>query len=428
MNSYSIEYKLEVIAQAKRTSISEASRRFKIDRKRIREWIQNEQKLGASNKKRKRLLGGGRSVKLEDIDSQLVEWINNERAGGLRVSRKRIQRKALELYDKEENKTESFCASDGWLFKFLRRNHFSLRRSTTIAQKMPEDVKQRVMNYILFVDGLKDNCSYRASAVGAADETAIWIDPIQNTTVEKIGAKSVPVFSCGFHKTKVTVMLCAKSDGTKIAPFIVLKGKKLPDELKNFRGAVIVLSSNGWMNEETTIQWLDKSWGAFAFGRRLLSWDSFRSHKTPLVKKKLDALRTDVAMIPGGCTGILQAPDVSWNKPFKAAYVEQYEKWLQEQGCKEENRTSAGNQRSPSKFLLCKWVVEAWKTVSSSIIIKSFKICALTTKPNGSEDNEIHAVKLMNILDELQEERQNNACYNIEEDVFSSTDDDLSDD
>ena len=122
-------------------------------------------------------------------------------------------------------------------------------------------------------------------------------------------------------------MLCAKSDGTKIAPFIVLKGKKLPDELKNFRGASIVLSSNGWMNEETTIQWLDKSWGAFAFGRRLLSWDSFRSHKTPLVKKKLDALRTDVAMIPGGCTGILQAPDVSWNKPFKAAYVEQ---WLQE--------------------------------------------------------------------------------------------------
>ena len=118
-------------------------------------------------------------------------------------------------------------------------------------------------------------------------------------------------------------------------------------------------------------------------------------------------------MIPGGCTGISQAPDVSWNKPFKAACVEQYEKWLQEQGCKEEIRTSAGNPRPPSKVFLCKWVVEAQKTVSPSIIIKSFKIYALTTKLDGSEDNEIHAVKLLNILDELQEEKQNDVRYNI---------------
>ena len=308
--------------------------------------MKNEQKLSECSKSRKRLSGGGRPVKFEGIDIQLVEWINNERAEGLRVSRKRIQRKAMELYDEQENKTESFCASDGWLFKFLQRNHFSLRRRTTIAQKIPEDVKQKVMNYILFVDGLKDNCAYRASAVGAADETAIWIDPIQNTTIDKIGAKSIPIFSCGYHKAKLTVMLSAKSDGNKTAPFIVLKGKKLPDELKNFHGAEIVLSPNGWMNEETTMQWIDKSWGAFAFGRRLLSWDSFRCHKTTLVKKKLASLRTDVAMIPGGCTGILQAPDVSWNKPFKAAYVEFYEKWLQEKGSKPENRTAAGNPRT----------------------------------------------------------------------------------
>ena len=187
MKAYSIQHKLDVVAQAKRTSLSEASRRFKIDRKRIREWMKNEQKLSECSKSRKRSSGGGRSVKFEGIDIQLVEWINNERAEGLRLSRKRIQRKAMELYDEQENKTESFCASDGWLFKFLQRKHFSLRRRTTIAQKIPEDVKQKVMNYILFVDGLKDNCAYRASAVGAADETAIWIDPIQNTTIDKIG-------------------------------------------------------------------------------------------------------------------------------------------------------------------------------------------------------------------------------------------------
>ncbi len=39
-------------------------------------------------------------------------------------------------------------------------------------------------------------------------------------------------------------------------------------------------------------------------------------------------MNTDTAVIPGGCTGLVQAPDVSWNKPFKAAVRTQYEDWL----------------------------------------------------------------------------------------------------
>ena len=69
-------------------------------------------------------------------------------------------------------------------------------------------------------------------------------------------------------------------------------------------------------------------WGRLSFRRRLLCWDAFRCHRTAAVKQKLSKLRTDMAMIPAGCTGIIQAPDVSWNKPFKAHYRELYEAWL----------------------------------------------------------------------------------------------------
>ena len=36
---------------------------------------------------------------------------------------------------------------------------------------------------------------------------------------------------------------------------------------------------------------------------------------------------TDLVIIPGGCTSILQAPDISCNKPFKGKYTELWNEW-----------------------------------------------------------------------------------------------------
>ena len=49
--------------------------------------------------------------------------------------------------------------------------------------------------------------------------------------------------------------------------------------------------------------------------------------------------------IPGGCTKYIQAPDVCWNKPFKANGTEMYDQWLSEEGLNLE--TSAGNLTPP---------------------------------------------------------------------------------
>ena len=39
--------------------------------------------------------------------------------------------------------------------------------------------------------------------------------------------------------------------------------------------------------------------------------------------------KIDQAIIPGGCTKFIQAPDVVWNKPFKAVCTEKYNQSLQ---------------------------------------------------------------------------------------------------
>lgn len=425
LRAFSIEEKLQAVKTAKAQSKRAAARTHNVCVKRIREWCKQENELRAVKKKNlKRLPGGGRPLKCERMEEQLITWIESQRKLSLRVSRQMIQRKAIEVLfggapDDEKENTE-FTASDGWLTKFLKRNHFSLRKRTTIAQKTPEDIAEKVISYIIFVEGLRRNCAYRSSAIGAADETAVWIDPLQDFTIEKVGTKTVSLFSTGNQKAKFTVTLAAMADGNKLPPLIVLKGKIMPAELKNFRGAIITMSKNGWMNEDTTLEWLTKVWGSFSFGRRLLAWDAYRCHKTPAVKAELKKMRTDAAVIPGGCTSLLQAPDVCWNKTFKAHYVQLYEEWVNSVGCTFENRTISGNPRPPSKLVLCQWVVEAWKLVPKELIVKSFLICGLTSRLDGSNDDEIRSVSELGLQRRLKTARESTQLRDIENEVSSS--------
>lgn len=49
----------------------------------------------------------------------------------------------------------------------------------------------------------------------------------------------------------------------------------------------------------------------------LLVWDMFRSHRTDGVKRRMNESNTDLAVIPGGLTSLVQPLDFSINKPFK---------------------------------------------------------------------------------------------------------------
>ena len=89
-------------------------------------------------------------------------------------------------------------------------------------------------------------------------------------------------------------------------------------------------------------------------------------------------------MVPGGCTKYVQAPDVSWNKPFKAYCTEKYDEWLEAEGIHQE--TDGGNLKPPPRRTIVNWILDSWNQPSSEIICKSFKACALTSAIDGSDD------------------------------------------
>ena len=158
---------------------------------------------------------------------------------------------------------------------------------------------------------------------------------VSNTTVDVVGKKTVSMKTTGHEKCCETTGLAAKGDGTNLKPFIVFKGgKRDVEKLKKEYGNkfVIASSTNRWMDTDLRLSWANTVLGQFSFRRRLLAWDTYECHLMPVVQKSLQGKMIDTVLVPGGCTKCIQAPDVSWNKPFKAYCTEKYDEWLEAKG------------------------------------------------------------------------------------------------
>ncbi|KAK0155316.1 Pogo transposable element with KRAB domain [Merluccius polli] len=216
---------------------------------------------------------------------------------------------------------------------------------------------------------------------------------VASTTVDTRGARSVPLKTTGHEKSHLTVVLAAKADGTKLKPYVVFKGSvREVKAMQNISGVVVASSKNGWMNEDLTADWLRKVVGKLNFGPRLLAWDSYRCHISAATKAELKrGYNVTMAVIPGGCTKYIQAPDVMWNQPFKASLHEPYDNWMA--GDSDKEYTTGGNMRAPARRLLVAWVLKAWDQLDAALVKISFKVCGLTVAADGSEDHLIHCFK-----------------------------------
>ena len=115
-----------------------------------------------------------------------------------------------------------------------------------------------------------------------------------------------------------------------------------------------------------------------------------RHHLTDKVKTSVAALRTDTCVIPGGLMSHLQPVDVLWNKPFKNAYKDLYNEWL---SSGEKSFTASGNMKAPGKLLCLEWVKKVWNTVTTDVIVNSFRACGISRSMDGSDDSSIQCLK-----------------------------------
>jgi len=116
----------------------------------------------------------------------------------------------------------------------------------------------------------------------------------------------------------------------------------------------------------------------------MLVLDAFKGHLTYSVKNQLRKMKTEVVVIPGGMTSVLQPMDVSINKSFKDRLRQQYLTWIVDPAF-ELAETGKIKRAAPSE--VTHWVLAAWKTILDSIIVRSFKKCCISNVLDGSEDD-----------------------------------------
>ena len=127
------------------------------------------------------------------------------------------------------------------------------------------------------------------------------------TTINKSGIKTGTLKMTGDEKSRVSVVLAAQANGTKLKPRVVFKGAKREVTALNqeFKGpAVVATFANAWMDSELTIVWINSVLGSFSFNRRLLAWDSYECHIEDTITEALMSKKIDHVIVPGGCTKV----------------------------------------------------------------------------------------------------------------------------
>jgi hypothetical protein len=392
--SYSVAEKLKVLQYAEQNGFRAAERHFDIDHSMISRWHKNKEKFEAAKKKSRRIGENlGRNAQYPEAEADLNAWILEYRQDGIAVTTKVAKTYMKELLKKKftdiyPGADEKFLASDRWFYGFLKRHDLSLRRKTKIGQKLPAHLDDKLLEFQRFIIRKRKQFEYNFFEIGNMDETPVYFDMVGNLTIDKLGAKTVQIRTTGNENNRFTCVLTVLADGTKLLPMVIFKGKLMPKDLPS--KIIVSMHPKGWMDETGMKIWFNKIWekrpgrNQTAKPKSLLVLDSFESHKTDFIKNIAKYENTNLAIIPGGLTSIVQPLDVSINKPFKDRLREKWNIWM---SSGEFTYTKGGNIKKPAHNIVCKWILEAWNEIPKEMIVKSFKKCGISNAMDGSEDD-----------------------------------------
>jgi hypothetical protein len=222
----------------------------------------------------------------------------------------------------------------------------------------------------LFVEGNIQGTGLQQ--IGNMDEVPMSFDMPSNFTIDKKGNENIKISTTGSEKCNFTVVLCVTADGGKLPPFVIFKRKTMPKG-EFPKGVVVSANPKGWMTEEIFSSWLQKVWqkrkGSFFNPKSLLIFDSAKSHLTEEVKKQVKN-HSEIAVIPGGLTKLLQPLDLSVNKSFKNKLRNLWEDWMINGY---HTFTKGGNIKRASYSEVCHWIMQSWDSITPECIKNGFR-------------------------------------------------------
>ena len=184
---------------------------------------------------------------------------------GLAVNSIMIRLKAKELSSDPE-----FKASPRWYTKWKRRHAISMRSKTTLAQRLPADMEDKVVEFHRFVLRARQRCGNESSQILNMDETLMRFELPATRILEFTGNRTMPILSCGGDKQIFTVVLVVKANGDKLPPKVIFKGvRQLRIEVP--RIMQVSVHKKAWMDEEGLFFFFYYFWSINAYSHNNFS-------------------------------------------------------------------------------------------------------------------------------------------------------------
>lgn len=353
-----------------------AAKRFKaeghmVSKQCIHGWIEKRNEIMDLSNKGQRVSGGGRPCLLgQDLEDELAAIITEERLEGNRVAGSNVKSWALELAA-QNGISNSFCASDGWLSKFLKRNNFSFRRVTNLTSLSVEELIKRSLNFMVYLQKALSN-GMNLDLTILMDETAVYLEDPRQVTINVKGKRHVSLRSTGFASMRLTVLLSVTASGRKLPPVLIVKKARATEpKFKKVGGCYVFYNEKAWVNQELIKAWIDIVFpNVCKRSGKALVWDSCRAHTSNLVKKHLFDRKIQNIVVPGGLTPYVQAGDLGIYKSFKDKISPIIAHWKKSD---QVQYTRGNNPKPPDVETICGWVLPAWQNVSSNVVLNSIK-------------------------------------------------------
>ncbi|KAL0212878.1 hypothetical protein RCL1_006504 [Eukaryota sp. TZLM3-RCL] len=337
------------------------------DRKAIRSYKKKALDLRETTN-RYRVKGGGRKLTDQDLEFLLKEKIDDTRQQKHVVTRELIKIWGHQL--KAADVALDF--SNGWLEGFLDRNDLVQRKATNKPVIDDNELVERAVKFIIAYQELQKEHQFCLDNIVNLDETAIFADGQEDSTIHHRGSRDVAIRATNLEKVRFTGILAATASGRKMRPGIIVDGDESSVTLSLCRKYIVLKNQTGrsWMTGELFIKYLQFLYPFTTSDKKLIVFDSARSHTANMVKEFF-LNRPDMffLVVPGHLTGWMQPADVVWMAPFKSALRSKINFYVAN-GLLE--LTRSGRFRAPSAELMASWMVDAWNNVSRDIVVKSF--------------------------------------------------------
>ena len=317
-SSCTIQWKLRAIELAKTNGYRKAATELNVDELMNSRWRKQEDNLRQTKKSRKSFRGN--TPRRPDLEDNLQHWALEMRSVGRSISTIFIRLKPKALA--KEMGITNFTGAQSLCTRFMKRNNLSIRRKTTLSQRLPADFEEKASAFREFCLAKIEEKNIDHNCILYMNEVPIPFDVLANRTIEQIGANSVPIMTTANEKASCTVVLACSSSGLKLPPMVIFKRKTLPKG-KFPDGVVVKANEKGWMDEDLMRAWISEVFikrpgGFFHTLSLMLICDPMHAHLTETVKSLVRRANTGLTVIPGGLTKILQPLNISVNRPFKA--------------------------------------------------------------------------------------------------------------